>query len=89
MLGCALPRLDGAAPVTKAFWAWLTSDASVEPRSETSIRWPPPTGSDVPPARSRPTSAASTLTAPSIPDTTSLMATPTFDGPPPSASAAR
>ena len=39
-------------------------------------------------SRSRPTSAASTLTAPSIPVTTSLIATPTLVGPPPSASGA-
>ena len=51
-----------------------------------SIRWPRPGVG--PPSRSRPTSAARTLTAPSIPDTTSLIATPTLVGPPPSSSGA-
>ncbi len=40
MFGWALPRRTGAAPVTKAFCAWLTSAARVAPRSETSIALP-------------------------------------------------
>ena len=86
MFGWALPRRPGATPETNAFWAWLTSAASVEARSEMSIRWPRPDagpgsarGRPAPPGRS---------TAPSIPVTTSLIATPTFVGRPPSSSAA-
>ena len=77
MLGCALPRRPGATPDTNAFWAWLTSADSVEASSEMSMRWPVPDAG--PSARSRATSDASTLTAPSIPVITSLIATPTFD----------
>ena len=51
-----------------------------------SIRWPRPNAGD--PARSRPASAASTATAPSIPVVRSLTATPVFVGSPPSASGA-
>ncbi len=65
------------------------------PSSEMSIRWPPagtasPATSEAPPAAvpARASSAASTLTAPSIPVATSVIATPTFVGPPPSASGA-
>ena len=42
MLGWALPRRTGAAPVTSAACAWLTSTASVLWSSETSMRCPPP-----------------------------------------------
>ena len=80
-LGCALPIRPGATPPTNAFWAWLTSTASVDSSSDTSIRWP---GAPVVLAR-RP---ASTETAPNSPLTTSLIATPTFVGRPPSSSAA-
>ena len=67
--------------------------AIVEARSEMSMRWPPLVGcagapSDGRRSDLRPTSAPSTLTAPSIPVATSLMATPTFIGAPPSTSAA-
>jgi hypothetical protein len=41
MFGWALPSRPGADPPTNAFWAWLTSAASVEPRSVRSIRCPP------------------------------------------------
>ena len=40
MFGWALPSRPGAAPDTNAFWAWLTRTARVDPRSDTSIRWP-------------------------------------------------
>ena len=58
------------------------------------MRWPPPTaavprpGARVGPDAPRPMSPASTLTAPSIPVTRSLIATPTLVGLPPSASGA-
>ena len=84
MFGWALPSRPGATPVTNAFCAWLTRLARVAPRSDTSTRWPRPVAG--PSSRSRPTSAASRPTAPSMPDRTSLIATPTFVGPPPSAS---
>ena len=62
-------------PPTNAFCAWLTRLASVAPRIDTSTRWPrPATAPRL--ALARPTSAASTPTAPSIPVTTSLIATP-------------
>ncbi len=75
MFGCALPRRAGCSPVAKAFWAWLMSIASVDSSSDTSIRWPTPDRS-----------AASTPTAPSSPVTTSVIATPSFVGWPPSPS---
>ncbi len=84
MLGWALPSRPGATPLTNAFWAWFTRLARVEPSSETSIRWPSPAIAD--PVRSRPTSAARMATVPSIPLTTSLIATPTLVGSPPSSS---
>ena len=40
MFGWALPIRPGARPPTNAFWAWLTSTASVLSSSDTSIRWP-------------------------------------------------
>ena len=86
MFGWALPSRPGAAPDTNAFWAWLTRLASVAPRIETSTRWPWPEAG--PASRSRPASAPSSPTAPSIPVRMSLIATPTFVGLPPSASAA-
>ena len=79
MFGWALPRRSAARPVTKAFWAWLTSTASVEPSRETSTRWPASTA-----ARA---SAARIPIAANRPVTTSLIATPTLVGRPPSASA--
>ena len=82
MFGWALPSRPGDSPPTNAFWAWLTRAARVEPRSETSIRWPAPAA---PSPRARaPTSAARIATAPFSPVRTSLIATPTFVGPPPS-----
>ena len=84
MFGWALPRRPGDSPVTKRFWAWFASHDSVDSRSEMSIRWPRPWAGD--PGRSRPAIAASTAVAPSIPVVRSLIATPTFVGPPPSAS---
>ena len=84
MFGWALPRRPGARPVTNAFWAWFTSTASVLSSSDTSIRWPRlPVRS---PARSRPSSAARMLTAANRPVATSLIATPTLTGCPPSVS---
>ena len=91
MFGCALPSRPGDTSDTNAFWAWLTRLARVAPRSEMSIRWPRPRPGPGPaarPPRSRPTSAARIETAPSIPVTTSLIATPTLVGPPPSTSGA-
>ena len=73
----------GARPPTNAFWAWLTSTASVDSSSDTSIRWP-----DAPVSPARASSPARTETVPNSPVTTSLMATPTFVGSPPSASVA-
>jgi len=70
--------------VTKAFWAWFTRIASVDSSSETSIRWPRPCAGE--PSRSRPARAARIATAPRIPVVTSLIATPTFDGSPPTSS---
>ncbi len=75
MFGWALPRRPGERPVTNAFWAWLTSRASVEASSDTSTRWPP--------ERPRSSSAASTPMAPNSPLAMSLIATPSFVGDPP------
>ncbi len=78
MFGWALPRRPGARPVTNAFWAWLTRTARVDPSSDTSTRCTP----DSP----RPINAARMPIAAYSPVTTSLIATPTFVGRPPSAS---
>ena len=89
MFGCALPCRPGAAPVTNAFCAWLTSTARVEARSDTSIRWPGRAPSGEPgPDSPRSSNAASTAIVPNSPLTTSLIATPTLVGSPPSRSGA-
>src|ERR687890_488579 len=54
MFGWALPRRPGGEPPTKAFCAWLTSAASVDPRSDTSIRWPRSARRPGPPPAVRP-----------------------------------
>ena len=92
MFGCALPRRTGATPETNAFWAWLTSADRVDAEqgdvdalaaaTRTGRRRSRPT------PRSRASRDASTLTAPRVPVMTSLIATPTLVGLPPSSSAA-
>ena len=64
----------GRSPVTKAFWAWLTRTASVDPSSDTSTRWP---GVAVAARQRAPTRIPMTAYSPV---TTSLMATPTLVG---------
>ena len=86
MLGWALPSRPGATPSTNAFWAWLTSTDSVDSKIDTSTRWPVPWAGDE--GSSRPASAARIPTAAWSPVATSAIATPTFVGPPPSASVA-
>ena len=84
MLGCALPCRPGAVPRNEGVLRLVDErcQGRAEQRDIDTLACGARAGalpSDEP---------ASTLTAPSIPDTTSLIATPTFVGSPPSASAA-
>ena len=94
MLGCALPSRPGATPVDERVLGLVDEAGQRRPeqrdvdalaarqdRVAGEVRAPAPLAGP-------PSSAASTLTAPSIPVATSLIATPTLVGLPPSASGA-